>query len=314
MHLRLKLGFLGNMLGCLAAWAFVGMGSVLAEASQSLRDVELTAKIRMENRGSERVQAHVLRLTIPVDITNQQKVLRIVTPGPVAWRTLTHPNQVDKYLEHRAGLTPHAVTEHKVQITLRLSPFHYKLLRGNESTSGNQHFLRPSTFVESASEDITALAKKFTATYTDDEARLLAAYRHPQQTLAYRKMDNRGALFAVRNGFGDCTEYAAVFAATARAMGYPARLTSEFNFDGNGTFDQPNHHAAEVFLDGQWVPVDPNLGLDRTSAYGFGHTGVHKIVLKRDGSWVWSTTARGVSADYQKTNVRVNVHWTIQQL
>lgn len=314
MHLTHKLGPIGHFLACLASWVFLGLDPVVAQVSPSQRDVDLTANIRMENRGNAHVREHVLRLTIPVDIPNQQKVLRILTPGSVAWRTLAHPNQVDKYLEVSGDLAPRTVTERQVQIRLRLSPFHYKQVRGNESASGNHHFLRMSTYVESDAEDIMAIAKKIAATQAGDEARLIAAYRHPQQTLTYRKMENRGALFALRNGYGDCTEYAAVFAATARAMGYPARLTSEFNFDGNGTFDQPNHHAAEVFLDGQWIPIDPNLGLERKSAYGFGTTGTHKIVLKRDGSWVWSTTSRGVSQEYRKSNIRVDVQWSIRQL
>jgi len=103
-----------------------------------------------------------------------------------------------------------------------------------------------------------------------------------------------------------------VFVALARAMGYPARLTSEFNFSEDSEFDQPNHHAAEVFMGGQWIPVDPNLGTDNKSDYGFGVTGLHKIVLKRDGSWVWSSSSRGVAKAYREGNVAVQLRWSIQ--
>ena len=94
-------------------------------------------------------------------------------------------------------------------------------------------------------------------------------------------------------------------------MGYPARLTSEFNFSDLATFDVPNHHAAEVFLNGNWIPVDPNLALDVNSGYGFGKTGLDKIVLKRDGSWVWSVNTPGTSSQYRNAYVDATLSWSV---
>jgi transglutaminase-like putative cysteine protease len=272
----------------------------------------LSAHIRIENRGDENVTEQVVSLTVPTDISNQQKVLSISVPGQTALKIFDHPNQVDKFITFRSSVPAHTAQEHTAQFRVRLSRFDYKQLRGNESAAGNSNFLRSTTYVESTSSEIVDLAKKIATTHSGEEARLWAAYRYPQQNLKYQLIENRGAIFALRNGFGDCTEYAAVFAALARAMGYPARLTSEFNFSEDGTFDQPNHHAAEVFMGGQWIPVDPNLGTDKKSDYGFGTTGLHKIVLKRDGSWVWATSSRGVSKAYREANLDVRLRWFIQ--
>jgi len=35
-------------------------------------------------------------------------------------------------------------------------------------------------------------------------------------------------------------------------------------------------------------------------------------VLKRDGSWVWSSSSRGVAKAYREGNVAVQLRWSIQ--
>jgi transglutaminase-like putative cysteine protease len=140
---------------------------------------------------------------------------------------------------------------------------------------------------------------------------LRAAYAYPQSRLRYTRMDNKGALFALRTGMGDCTEYAAVFIGVARALGIPARMTSEFNFADERSFSAPNHHAAEAYFDGAWVPVDPNLALDPKLGYGFGVGGVNKVVLKRGDSWVWSNSIPGVSKNYREQYVKVETRWMV---
>jgi transglutaminase-like putative cysteine protease len=97
-------------------------------------------------------------------------------------------------------------------------------------------------------------------------------------------------------------------------MGVPARLTSEFLFSKHNEFSEPNHHAAEVYLDGHWIPVDPNLALESSLGYGFGRSAVSKVVLKRDGSWVWSSRVPGVSKQYRDESIDVSMHWDIKVL
>ena len=291
-----------------------GVGRGLAENGPEYRDVVLTANLQFENRGAEAVLEQIVRLTLPADIPNQQQVLRIKLPakGNFQWRS--HPNQVDRYIEGKIVLPPNSTTPLQVQTTVRLLPFDYRVNKGNSSRDGNSNFLRPTSYIESTATEVIGLAARVSAQYSKDEDRLLAAFRYPQETLEYRKdIGNQGALFGLRNGYGDCTEYAAIFIATARAMGFPARLTSEFNFENNEAYDQPNHHAAEVFLNGQWIPVDPNLAIVRNSAYGFGTAGTHKVVLKRDGSWVWSSSTRGVSKNYHQNFIKATLQWSFKQ-
>ncbi len=304
---------MGRWLLCsLAMSVFLSAHARPTDAAADQREVLLTAIIRIDNRGETFVQDYTVRITVPVDLPHQQQLLGLSVPGQTDLDLHTHPNQVDKFLTLRLQVPSKSVAEQQVQYKVRLSRFDYRRKQGSPSTDGNDNFLRATTFVESDSQEIRSLAENISTKYATAESRLLAAYQLPQQTLKYRLIENRGALFALHNGFGDCTEYAALFVALARAMGYPARLTSEFNFLEDNSFDQPNHHAAEVFLNGQWVPVDPNLGVNPKSEYGFGRTGLYKIVLKRDGSWVWAASIRGVSKQYQEKNLSLTVRWFVK--
>ncbi len=304
---------MGRWLLCsLAMSVFLSAHARPSDAAADQREVFLTAIIRIDNRGDEFVRDYTMRLTVPVNLPHQQQLLDISAPGQPDLGLRAHPNQVDKFLSLRLRVPSKSVVEQQVQFQLRLNRFDYRRVQGSPSTDGNANFLRSTTFVESNSQDIRNLANAISAKYVSDEDRLLAAYQLPQQTLKYRLIENRGALFALHNGYGDCTEYAALFVALARAMGHPARLTSEFNFLEDHAFDQPNHHAAEVFLKGQWIPVDPNLGVNPKSEYGFGRTGLHKIVLKRDGSWVWATSVQSISKQYLRENIRASVAWFVK--
>ena len=58
------------------------------------------------------------------------------------------------------------------------------------------------------------------------------------------------------NKVGDCTEFALLFTALARAEGIPARRVSGLVYMGDGSKRFAWHEWNEVVLDGHWVPVD----------------------------------------------------------
>jgi hypothetical protein len=64
---------------------------------------------------------------------------------------------------------------------------------------------------------------------------------------------------------GDCTEHAVLLAALARACGIPSRVAIGLVYVGRaGGFGY--HMWTEVYLDGQWVPLDAMMGQGGTSA------------------------------------------------
>lgn len=299
---------------CCVLWLFGLLTLGRATASEAWQDVTLTASVSITHRGTQPVRKYQFRLTLPDDAGSHQKVLSVTLPEQPRFLWKKHPNQVDRYVEAEFSLAPKQETTLVFSTRLRLKATDARVNPGDTRTAGNANFLRPTTFVESNAPEIQALASRIMNAIKDDEGRLRAAFDYPQHTLRYqRDMANRGALFALRERYGDCTEYAALFVATARAMGYPARLTSEFRFSGPQDLDQPNHHAAEVFLNGHWIPVDPNLATDPSLGYGFGTTQTEKIVLKRDGSWVWASATPDLARE-ERQLIDTRVRWSIRAM
>jgi len=92
------------------------------------------------------------------------------------------------------------------------------------------------------------------ATDAEKVARLVAfVSKHVEDSVT---VHDPTVLGLVRNGRGDCTEHAKLFAALARAVGIPARQVSGLMYMGDGEQAFGGHAWNEVVLDGAWVQVD----------------------------------------------------------
>ncbi len=273
--------------------------------------VALKATITVKNAGDLPLDSYIQRLTIPANDHAQQQLLRIEYPYPDQYTLRPHDNGVDHYMKFKWDVPPRSQLSRAITFHLRLTPFDHTQTSIRKSDSGGNAFLTPSRFVESEAGEVLAIARTIRHTYSSPERQLFAAFQYPQRNLRYTTLDNKGALYALKHGSGDCTEYAALFVAIARALGIPARMTSEFNFSKDRSFDAPNHHAAEAYLDGAWIPVDPNLALDPSLGYGFGHGTASKVVLQRGDSWTWSNSIPKTSKTYRDRNIEVTLRWTI---
>jgi hypothetical protein len=87
-----------------------------------------------------------------------------------------------------------------------------------------------------------------------------------------------GALFALKNGYGECGDYAALFVALCRASGIPARpVVGRWAMPENGSY----HVWAEFYLqDVGWVPVDPSFG-PKNNADTFGNLDNNLIIFNK---------------------------------
>ncbi len=306
-----------SLRGLLLAVCIVLLWSMAVNASEKDRVVVLTATITITNKGAHTIAPYIHRITYPTTTLPQQLLERIEYKYDESYSTKQHKNGVDKYIEFSLKIPPHSKVDRQVVFYLRLKHYNYETDNNMSTvaiTDSDHFFLNPSRYVESDSREIKRIARSIQRTYDEKEDQLMAAFLYPQLRLNYKNIANKGALYALRKGIGDCTEYAAVFIAIARAMGTPARMTSEFLFTKKFKFSIPNHHAAEVYLNNRWIPVDPNLALEPKLGYGFGRTSVNKIVLKRDGSWVWSSRLPGESKKYRKKFIEVKTLWNVKTL
>jgi len=70
--------------------------------------------------------------------------------------------------------------------------------------------------------------------------------------------EDKGALYALTNLSGDCTEFAALFAALCRAAGIPARLMGGYICQRNCLVTTVDfHNWAEFYHNGAWHLADP---------------------------------------------------------
>ncbi len=127
-----------------------------------------------------------------------------------------------------------------------------------ESYSIPQELMRytlPSAKVQSNSPEIRQFAKWITANSTTDFERVcrLAGWVHNHVKYNLGLVGQReDALWVLNNGEGVCVEYATLFAAFARSLGYPTRFVLGQAY---GDYGWLGHAWNEVYI-GKWVPVD----------------------------------------------------------
>lgn len=290
---------------------FDWLGASLGFAA-SVYPVTLTAEVTVVNNSERNIHGYVHRFSVPVSGHLQQKLIAIRYDYPEGYKRKPHKRGDSDYVELRWDIPAGSTSVRKVHFDLELFAYDYRKQPGSAGSQPSPRYLRPARFIESDSSAIRRLAAQIERTYETDEDRLRAAFLLPQQLIDYKVQSTAGALYAVQKGKGDCTEFAALFVALARAMGYPARMTTDFLLTRRSEFRQPNHHSAEVYLHGNWIPVDPNLALDPKFGYGFGVGKAKKIILNRDFSWVWSNLWPREFRGYSRY-ADVKVRWQVKK-
>jgi transglutaminase-like putative cysteine protease len=143
-----------------------------------------------------------------------------------------------------------------------------------------QRYRRANPWVESDAPEIRQLA------VSHGRSGSIAGRMRRLEGLVYRRMDSgsraslgyASALQALRTRSGDCTEFALLLAALARASGLPARVVAGLTYASpfNGRRDVFSPHAWVQVWDGKrWVSFDAGLG-------SFSST--HIVLAVGDGS------------------------------
>lgn len=135
-------------------------------------------------------------------------------------------------------------------------------------------FLQPDTYVESDDAKIQALADELSRGQANPCRILEALYDYVRQQITYSSYEegDRGAVWALGYGRGDCTEFADALLALSRAAGIPARFLEGVTYRESRSADlgQIKHDWLEAYLPGHgWVPLDPTWGRfpERGDAY-----------------------------------------------
>jgi len=122
-------------------------------------------------------------------------------------------------------------------------------------------WLGPERFVESDHSMIQTLAQELKRSSAEEGAR--GIYDWVQGNLHYAGYleEQRGALRALRERRGDCTEYADLVVALARAAGIPARALGGYVSEWDFTPRPLDYHNwAELYINDAWRIVDAQKG------------------------------------------------------
>jgi len=124
-------------------------------------------------------------------------------------------------------------------------------------------YTQPDELVQSNASEIVSKAQSITEGAANFHDEVFKIYSYVTSHMHYTsEVEERGALWALANGTGDCSEYSCLFVALCRAVGIPARLDVGFGFRPSEESTVEGHMWAEYYLQNYgWVQVDPTWNL-----------------------------------------------------
>jgi hypothetical protein len=119
-------------------------------------------------------------------------------------------------------------------------------------------YTKPEELIESDRKEIISAAEGTIGNETDTHEKVLKIYDFVTKHVRYKAQhDEMGALWALNNGVGDCSEYSYLFVALCRAASIPARIQAGFAFHSASETTEDGHMWAEYYLENYgWIPVD----------------------------------------------------------
>lgn len=204
-------------------------------------------------------------LTFVPDLTSymNSRVLKRVTSKPVYKIRKEHNARV---LMFKHTLNPGQREILKITWRVRLKPYNV-FTSGIKYEMGNvdkARYLQSEKYMEADSPLIIRTAKRITRYAYNELEKIKAVFYFVKRTINYTEFPNRtyGALYALKNRIGDCSEYGLLSVALLRAIGIPARIATVLAIrksSGRKRFD--NHVIAEVYSSEYgWLPLEPFFG------------------------------------------------------
>lgn len=152
-----------------------------------------------------------------------------------------------------AELQPYGVKDVWITVTINLHP---------QRTAGEdaeiKSYLSASQFVEVDDARIASQLTELRAQNELDSLRNVHSWMVENIKDEGYVREDKGAVYALSQRKGDCTEQAYLFMALSRALGVPARGVAGFVQPNDGVVRSRDYHNwAEVLVDGAWRVADP---------------------------------------------------------
>jgi transglutaminase-like putative cysteine protease len=223
-----------------------------------------------------------------------QQLVRPVglTPSHQSTETDRHGNVIAKF--QFRNVIPGAFAELQAIDAVQVYPISYRIDPSNVpqydvTQDLYREYTSPQRLIESDSEEIKAKAAEVTGSETNPYLKARKVYDFVKSYLSSEENhEEYGALWALRNGKGDCSEFSKLFVAMCRASSLPSRVVHGYAESSQGK--RGGHGWAEVYFQNcGWIPADPMFG--KTGKEYFGSIDNTHITVAKGlsvASWNWT--------------------------
>ncbi len=273
-------------------------------------EYELEQNIFLINNGSSCIN----RLEVKVAIINNNSPWQFVeniniNPKPISIEIDDIGNKI-AYFQFD-GTKANQTVEINTKYLLRIysSSFYIdpndKLMYRSSLEEEYKSYILPEKYIECNSDEIKKTSNEIVGN-TDDCLAIKKLYDFVRKHINYTKdsVICKGALCALKNKQGDCTEFTDLFIALCRVRGIPARFITGF-------VEVPimdkiiSHNWAEVYIEHYgWVPVDPTNRLFGVKPNNYVVVSYGRSIESLNGKFFYFFKI----LDYNKTNDLQIIH------
>ena len=245
---------------------------------------KVSETIHIHNEGPGEASRMTLWVAMLRDITPYQQVLQVSSEPD--YTELKYDEFGNEYAVFEIlNISPDTSLDFTLSYHLSVNGLDFDL--GNCQGELPDSFTQPEEFIESEALSITQLAASLSEGKTTACETVRSYYDYIAESFTYQGYteDSLGALWAIENKGGDCTEFSDALIALSRAANIPARFVEGVVCCTEGGYipSQNKHDWLEVYLpENGWVPMDPTWGKsshDRET-YFAGITSDHIIVTQ----------------------------------
>lgn len=205
----------------------------------------------LSNPSGEVVRNAIVNVYVPESAEGAQVLVDVAATLPFETvRRHQRPEELQFVIDE---IAPYGIKDVWITATVGLHAQRAKTGGGDA-----RKYLASSRFVESTDPLVVQKVSELRGSSDIESLRNVYGWivEHIQDN-GYVKED-KGAVYALTTGTGDCTEQMYLMMAMVRALGVPARGVAGFVQPSDGVVRAADYHNwAEAFIDGAWRVVDP---------------------------------------------------------
>lgn len=220
-------------------------------------------RLEIENLTAQILEHETLAFKLPLKPTSRNQSIHWMVNTPSTSQNeptaLSDRSSLPGYTSLAVPLTaPYGFSQIDIQIAVTSAET--VLAEVSLAPELRQRYLAPSRFIQSSHPSIVEQATQLRRSSANEAQQVADIHQWVVNNLNYSgfQAQNQGALYALTEKQGDCTEYSYLTTALLRANGFPARVSVGFAIAGQRTLRARDlHNWVEVYLDGAWQILDP---------------------------------------------------------